>query len=391
MTTLKEGKAEDVGMSAEKIQHVKEQAQRWVDGGVTPALVLLGARRGTIFLHQAFGCYGPGADSRKLAVSAIFPLASISKVIAATAALILVDDGVLGLNRPVQDYLPEFAGQDKEKVMVHHLLTHTSGLRDNDVNLHSERKGGTATIPPAEANQHPEINEWLYLAYDAPLSQPPGREMSYSGHGYNFLGEIIRRTSGMNFGEFAHQRIFEPLGMHDTFYRVPDDVRARLVHRPGDWPAARVVENPSYMDRPSASAGGWATAMDMAVFCQMFLNGGAYGHERILSMASVAAMTRNQIPGVPSTFKEDYEPEASRGYGWDIKERKKPRYHGSLDSQRAFTHQGGGGTSILIDPGYDLITIYFSVARGIMSPERYRPEWAMDLFTNMVTAAVVEI
>ena len=64
--------------------------------------------------------------------------------------------------------------------------------------------------------------------------------------------------------------------------------------------------------------------------------------------------------------------------------------HGSLDSPTAFTHQGGGGVSILVDPAYDLITIYFSVARGIMSPERYRPEWSMDLFTNMVTAAVIE-
>lgn len=388
--TLKQGRPEDVGMSAEKIDVVRHRARKWIADGMTPALVVLAARHGTVVLHEAFGRYGPDADSRNLDVSAIFPLASISKVITATAAMILVDDGLLALNRPVQDYLPEFVGEGKEQVMVHHLLTHTSGLRDNDVSAHSERKMATAKIPPPDGNQHPEIHEWLYLAYDAPLSQPTGQEMSYSGHGCDLLGEIIRRTSGMNLGELARGRVFQPLGMHDTFYAVPQQARDRLVHRPQDWPAARVVENPSYLDRPSASAGGWSTAMDMAVFCQMFLNGGTYGDSGILSPASVSEMTRNQTPGVPSKFKGEYEREGSRGYGWDVKGQKKPRYHGSLDSPTAFTHQGGGGVSILVDPAYDLITIYFSVARGIMSPERYRPEWSMDLFTNMVTAAVIE-
>jgi CubicO group peptidase (beta-lactamase class C family) len=351
---------------------------------------VLAVRRGTIVLREALGTYGPGADGRPLDPAALFPLASISKVIAATAAMALVDDGLLGLNRPVQDYLPEFVGDGKEDVMVHHLLTHTSGLRDADVNAHSAQKEMTAVIPSPEPNQHPEINAWLHLAYDAPLSQPPGREMSYSGHGYNFLGEIIRRTSGKNLGDFARERIFEPLAMADTFYCVPEQARDRLVHRSPDWPAARVVENRSYLDRPSASAGGWSTALDMAVFCQMFLNRGTCGAARILSPASVREMTRNQIPGVFSKFKQDDEPEASRGYGWDVKGPKKPRYHGALDSEAAFTHQGGGGTSIFADPAYELVIIYFSVVRGIMSPERYRPEWSMDLFTNMVIAAVTD-
>jgi CubicO group peptidase (beta-lactamase class C family) len=137
--------------------------------------------------------------------------------------------------------------------------------------------------------------------------------------------------------------------------------------------------------------GGYSTAMDMAVFCQMFLNEGSYGKARVLSRAAVGEMTRNQISGVSSLFKEDFSREASRGYGWDVKGSKKSRFHGSLDSPAAFTHQGAGGVSVVVDPTYELITVFFSVSRGIMSPARYRPEWAMDLFTNMVTAAITDM
>jgi len=174
---------EDVGMSSQRIDLVKKRAQDWVNDGTTPALVLLAARRGKVVLHEAFGKTGPGSDAAKLDVSAIFPLASISKVIAATAIMMLVDDGLLGLNRPVQDYLPEFIGERKQEVMVHHLLTHTSGLVDKDIVAHQEQNRGKVSIPPAESNEHPQLHEWLWLRFDAPLSSAPGERMSYSGAG----------------------------------------------------------------------------------------------------------------------------------------------------------------------------------------------------------------
>src|SRR5262249_50983070 len=161
---------------------------------------------------------------------------SLTKPITATAAMILVEDGLLGLQRRVSDYIPEFIGEGKQAVMVHHLLTHTSGLRDEDVRAHAAKKRGVVTIPPPEATQHPWINEDLFLRYDAPLWKPPGVEMSYSNCGYNLVGEIVRRVSGQALADFASERIFEPLGMQETFYIVPDVVRARIVRRPLDAP-----------------------------------------------------------------------------------------------------------------------------------------------------------
>ena len=386
---LTRGRPEDVGMSSARIELVRKRARGWVDDGITPTLVVLAARRGTIVLHEAFGRMGPGPEAAPADVSAIFPLASISKVIAATSIMVLVDDGLVGLNRPVQDYLPEFVGEGKDRVMVHHFLTHTSGFVDEDVVEHQESSRGKVRIPPAEPNEHPQLHESLWLRFDAPLSRAPGEQMSYSGAGgYTMLTEIIRRVSGKNLAEFARERIFQPLGMNHTFYHLPRELRSRFVERAPDLPDS--FQDPEVAAWPSGSVGGYSTAMDMAIFCQMFLNHGSYGEARVLSLASVREMIRNQIPGVSSLFKEDYFREGSRGYGWDVKGDKKPRYHGALDSPMAFTHQGAGGVSILGDPFYELVIIFFSVSRGVMSPGYYRPEWTMDLFTNMITAAIMD-
>lgn len=385
---LHSGQAEDVGMSPERVRAARERARQWVADGVTSALVVLAARHGAIVLHEAFGGTGPDPGAADLDVTAIFPLMSLSKPIAATAIMMLVDEGVVGLNRPVQEYLPQFIGDGKEQVMVHHLLTHTSGLVDDDVVAHRERNRGTVTIPPQEPNEDPMLHEALWLGFDAPLSKAPGAEMSYSGAGYGLLAEMVRRISGQNLGVFARERIFLPLGMLDSYYVIPDDVRPRVVRRPADFSEAERLNDLANSEHPSGSVGGFSTGLDMAIFCQTFLNQGNYGDVRLLSPAAVREMTRNQIPGVPSKFKEDVDRQGSRGYGWDVKGAKKPRYHGSLDAQAAFTHQGAGGVSVMGDPTYDLLIVFLSTARGIMSPDRYVPMWSMDLFTNMVIAAI---
>src|SRR5438067_1849084 len=118
---LRYGNPEEAGMSAQQIQRVRELARSWVEQDVTPALVVLAARRGVILLHEAFGRLRPGRDSPPVELDTIFPLASIAKPITATAVMCLVEDGLVGLNRPVVDYIPEFTGEGKHHVMVHHL------------------------------------------------------------------------------------------------------------------------------------------------------------------------------------------------------------------------------------------------------------------------------
>jgi len=382
---LRHGTPEEVGMSAERVQHVVDLAEGWVAQGIHPALVTLVARRGVIVIHEAFGSLTPEPDSPPLELDTIFPLASITKPITATAAMMLVEDGLLGLNRPVSWYIPEFVGEGKGAVMVHHLLTHTSGLRDEDMNAYAEKKKGTVEIPPPDETQHPQINEILFLRYDAPLWKPPGTEMSYCGYGYVLMAEIIRRVSGRSLDDFARERIFEPLGMKDTYYIVPDSVEHRVVKRPADAPFTW-YDTREGQEMPHAAGGVYSTAMDTAIFGQMFLNRGTYGDARILSPASVIEMTRNQIPGISARSGDEFFPEASWGFGWSIHGSRKSWGRGTLHSPEAFLHTGAGGVFLWVDPVYEIVGIYFCVSAELGGRDRQ-----LDLFMNTVTAAVVDV
>ena len=385
---LRPGEPEEVGMSAQRVRHVGQLAASWVAQGITSALVILVARRGVVVLHEAFGRLTPDDDAPLIKHDTIYPLTSLTKPITATAAMLLVEDGLLGLQRPVSEYLPEFSGEGKQAVMVHHLLTHTSGLRDEDVNAHAAKKRGVVAIPPPEETQHPWINEHLFLRYDAPLWKPPGVEMFYGNYNYDLLGEIVRRVSGQALADFARARLFEPLGMQDTFYIVPDVVQARIVRRPLEAPFAAPgpAGGPGFGTRehqelPSAPHGVYSTAMDMAIFGQMFLNRGSYGEVSILSPAAVAEMTRNQIPGIGAQYLGEFFPEASWGFGWGIHGNKRALGDGSLHSPQAFDLTGAGGVYLWVDPVYEIVGVYFQVTRE---------KSCRGLFTNAVTAAVVD-
>jgi serine-type D-Ala-D-Ala carboxypeptidase len=390
---LRPGEPEEVGMSARRVRHVRQLAAGWVAQGITSALVILVARRGVVVLHEAFGRLTPDDNAPPIKRDTIYPISSLTKPITATAAMLLVEDGLLGLQRPVAEYLPEFGGEGKQAVMVHHLLTHTSGLRDEDVDAHAAKKRGVIAIPPPEETQHPWINEYLFLRYDAPLWKPPGVEMSYCNYGYNLLGEIVRRVSGQALADFARARIFEPLGMQNTFYIVPDAVRARIVRRPlgAPFPSGGITPGLDTRERqelPGAAAGVYSTAMDMAIFGQMFLNRGSYGEVSILSPAAVAEMTRNQIPGIGAQDAGEFFPEASWGFGWGIHGNKKALQDGSLHSTQAFDHYGAGGVFCWVDPVYEIVGVYFSVELERLDDRRSKA--CQDLFTNAVTAAVVD-
>src|SRR5690349_3333994 len=124
---LRHGTADEVGMLPERVAHVRDLCARWVKSGHTPTLGVCVARRGTIVLHETFGVLGPGPDSPRLGPDALYPAMSITKTVTATLAMQLVEDGILGINRPAKDYLPEMAGDGVEDILVHHLLTHTTG------------------------------------------------------------------------------------------------------------------------------------------------------------------------------------------------------------------------------------------------------------------------
>jgi len=394
--TLTPGNPEAVGMSAMRLRRVAELSRGWVEEEGIQGALILAARRGNIVLHESFGRLTPDADSPPLPKDAIFSLVSISKVIAATALMTLVEEGRVGLNRPVATYIPEFTGKGKESVLVRQLLSHTSGIFEAKADEWAEQNKGKVTIPPSPGTLHPLLNEWLSLRYDCPMSKGPGEEMSYCDFGFELAGEIIRRTSGMALDRFIHDRIFQPLGMKSSYFcriDAPKNRRASRPRPPGYAPDEYdlAIERERFV---MASGTAISTAEDLAIFGQMFLNKGTYGSARILSPASIALMTRNQIPGVPSTFFQETFPEASWGLGWSVHGTKTGSC-GALYSAESFEHWGGGGGCYLwVDPVYDLVGVYYA-ATPSLTGHTARPDWAKtwrnDLFTDAVTTAIEEI
>jgi CubicO group peptidase (beta-lactamase class C family) len=396
MTELREGRPAQAGMLPERIERVRTLAKSWVDGGHTPSLVVLAARRGVIVLHEAFGQLRDEPNAPRLRVDSLFPMSSITKPITATAAMLLVEDGVLGLNRPVRDYLPEISGKGSEEVLVHHLLTHTSGYNDEEIFPVLDQKFKEGFDPgPCEETQDRTSHKFLSVCYPLPLWKPPGTEMAYCNVNYEFLGEIVRRVSGRSLADFAQERIFGPLGMKDSYYVVPDSVRPRIVKRPltapygepmGWWQGLNSQEHEK---TPWAFGGMFSTARDIAIFGQTFLNGGTYGKTRLLSRPAVAAMTRNQIPGIGARTGDFFHREASYGYGWMVESNEKFKYWSvTLAPLGTFSHMGAGGCCLWIDPVNEIVGVYLEVTMRVTELLEHR--WNYDLFHDAVTSAVAE-
>lgn len=382
MTELRYGTPQEAGVSPERVRRVVDLARGWVADGLGPALVVLAARRGVIFLHEAFGRLRPGSDA-PVARDSLFPLASVSKPLTATALMLLVEEGRVGLNRPVVEYVPEFAGGGKDRITVRHLLTHTSGMRDDDTTAFAEAQADKLDIPPPEPTQHPAINRFVHLRVGAPARQPPGEAMHYFNFGYTLLGEIVRRASGESFNDFTRARVFLPLGMKDTYFTVPSAVRPRIVRRPAgtpfDWWNSE--DNDEW---PGPAGGGYSTALDMAIFGQMFLNGGGYDGVRLLSPATVAAMTRDQTGlRVQLPYDETDFPNCPYGLGWFLLGENTSQKSGGLWSPGTFGHTGSGGVMLWVDPACGLVGVFFFA-------QVREDAWPGDLFANAVTASVVD-
>jgi CubicO group peptidase (beta-lactamase class C family) len=363
---LRYGDPEEAGMLPAAVARMRERCAAWVEAGVTPSLAVLVARRGIVVLHEGLGRLGPEPDAARLRCDAVFAIASLTKPMTATVAMTLVEDGLLGLNRPVQEYLPDFVGDGKEAVMVHHLLTHTSGLRED---------------PALWAA--PGYQECVGRCCTSPLATHPGAEMSYCNAGYVLLGEVMRRVAGEPLPDLFRRRLFEPLGMADSSFTggPPAD---RLVRHPPGVQVGALIE--LVRTWPLAAGAVFSTAWDVAVFGQMILNGGSYRAARVLSPASVREMTRNQIPGVSALWFSEHFLEASWGLGWNVVGGKRSVRESSLHSDRAVNHTGMGMNLLQVDPANALLVVYLSIAPAAFTGRK--SDWRADYLCDMAVAAI---
>ncbi len=376
---LRDGSAAEAALSQTRLDVARDVAARAVAESVHPALVVLVASHGVIALHEAFGRLGPEPDDPPLPRDALFPLASLQKPITATALMVLVDEGRVGLTRPVREYIPEFDGDGKDKVYVHHLLTHTSGLcAQQYLDEFRSEMARRLAVPPQNSAVHPFVDAMLQIACQGPLRARTGDEMRYDALNYELLGEIVRRVAARPLHEFVRERVFEPLDMRDSHLIVPPELRERAV-RLAAWP------DPMFDVASGAGAGTYATALDSALFGQAFLDGGRGANGRILGPATVREMTKNQIPGTPGALLAEWHREASWGYGWGMACHEKWEYF-PTHAPGTFMHGGATGVYLWCDPVHDLVGVWFAAGKAVLEADTLLEN--TDLFVNAVTAAI---
>jgi beta-glucosidase-like glycosyl hydrolase/CubicO group peptidase (beta-lactamase class C family) len=296
-------------------------------------------RDGMLVWDKAYGTYSYDAASREINGNALFDLASVTKVIATTSAVMkLYDRGQIGLDEPVAKYLPAFATEEKRGITIRHLLLHRGGF------------------PPFRKFWEfcADSGAMIDSVFATPLVARPGDTTIYSDLGFITLGKVVEKIAGMSLSAFVQKEFFGPLGMGNTMFQPPAEIRHRAVATEVDtvWRRKLVQgtvhdENAAFLGGVSGHAGLFSTARDLAVFVQMLLNGGTYGGTRYLAASTIAAFIGTRREG------------EQRWLGWD---RKSPRGSsaGTLFSASSFGHTGFTGTSVWVDPERRLGVIFLT-------------------------------
>jgi uncharacterized protein YbbC (DUF1343 family)/CubicO group peptidase (beta-lactamase class C family) len=303
-----------------------------IRAGKCPGAVVLVGQDGKVVYRRAFGNRAVVPAAEPMTAETIFDLASLTKVIATTTAVMqLVEQGKIRLDEPAAEYWPEFKAHSKDTITVWELLTHYSGLRP-DLNLKPEWSGYETALK--------------MIIEETPVA-PPGTRFIYSDINFETLGEIVRRVSGQPLDAYCAEHIFSPLGMKDTGFNPAASLRERLAptqyqHGDSGKMLRGEVDDPTAynMGGVAGHAGLFSTADDLAIFAQMLLNGGTYSGARLLSPLTVEKMTTPQTP--PNAM-------SLRGLGWDI-DSPLASNRGELFPVGSYGHTGWTGTSIWIDP-----------------------------------------
>ncbi len=309
-----------------RLGEVDSIIQQSIADGNIPGAVLLVGHDGAVIYRKAYGERALEPRREAMTLDTIFDLASLTKVIATTTAVMqLFEQGKVRLNDPVAKYLPEFAQNGKEDITVRQLLTHYSGLAP-DLDLKTPWEG----------------KETAYrMAFAETPAQAPGSQFTYSDINFVVLGALVERVSGETLDAYAARHIFAPLKMMHTRYAPPAAWRLKIAptqYDENEHMLRGVVHDPTArrMGGVAGHAGLFSTADDLATFAQALLDGGG----AILSAVTVKKMTQPEQP--PSS-------PVLRGFGWDI-DSPFSSNRGDLLPVGSFGHTGFTGTSIWIDP-----------------------------------------
>ncbi|MDP4265073.1 MAG: serine hydrolase domain-containing protein [Bacteroidota bacterium] len=371
---------ETAGFSTERLKRIDNAMNEWVQKGWMNGGEALIVRDGKIVYYKAAG-YDDLDAKTPLSKEGIFRIASQTKAITTVAIMILYEEGKLLLNDPVSKYIPSYRKQmvlDKfnaadttyttvpaaRDITIKDLLTHTSGLGyamigTKESNAIYAKNKLTAGI----GGTNESLLEAMTRLGTLPLMHQPGQKWTY-GLNTDLLGCLVEIISGMTLNDFFRTRIFEPLGMKDTYFTIPKEKAGRLVNIYTEDQNGHLIKStgnllngPVGPDYPllqktyySGGAGLSSTIYDYAVFLQMLLNGGEYNGKRIISRNTVRMMTMNQIGEVPFRGDDKF------GLGFEIVSEKT----GDVPSQAGtFSWGGAYSTSYWADPKEKMVILFY--------------------------------
>ncbi|MEP7257853.1 MAG: serine hydrolase domain-containing protein [Flavitalea sp.] len=383
---LTEAAPESVAVSGDRLRRIDRMLKEAIEENKMTGASALVARNGKIIYYKAFG-YDDRENKKPLKRDAIYRIASQTKAITSVAVMILYEEGKLLLDDPISNYLNPFKNAQvldkfnpkdtsyttvpaKREVTIRDLLTHTSGIGyaqigSEESNAIYFKNNVTAGI----GSGRKLLAEDMQTLGGLPLMHQPGEKFTY-GLNTDVLGYLVETLSGMALDSFFRTRIFEPLGMNDTYFYLPTSKYSRLVNvyipdstgKLNKAPEIINVNGPIRTDYPklpgtyfSGGGGLSSTLLDYATFLQMMLNGGEYNGKRILSRNAVRMMTMNQIGDI-SLSNDKF------GLGFEIRTEKGSAASPIRDG--SFSWGGAFSTSYYVDPKEKLVFLFYKQLWG---------------------------
>ncbi len=387
---LPRAKPDTVGMSPERLALVRQRIEAEIAREQLPGAVLAIARRGKLVYFEAYGSLDKAAGV-PMRTDAIFNIASMTKPMAAVAALQLYEQGRLLIDDPLSKYFPKFANSQvavldakKEAIVervpaarpitIQDLFRHTSGLVYGSRGTTPVHKlfpdGSTAAATGLTAC------ELLDRLSAAPLLHHPGTVWDY-GFGIDLLGLIVEQLTEQSLGGYLQENVWKPLGMNDTHFVIPSDKVARYAKAlPIDPETSRPQSLRSFTEPTKFECGGGcavSTASDYLRFALMLANKGTYANRRILGRKTVEYMTANHLgPNVVNLIGQTGDPtRADYGFGLGVAVRTTPGISRTMSSVGTFGWPGTSGTNWWVDPREELAVVWMAHSPGTIR-WRYR-------------------
>ncbi|HEY8519265.1 MAG TPA: serine hydrolase domain-containing protein [Gammaproteobacteria bacterium] len=385
-----EASPESVGLSAQRLERVAALMQEQIDAQAFPGAVTLVARDGRIAYFHAQGLMDI-ESGRPMQKDAVFRIMSMTKPVVAFAILMLAEEGKVRLTDPVARFLPELDGlavaapdagpeakatrtvPAERPITVRDLLTHTSGLMS----------GGASSGHAVEIGARESLADVLPRLEDVPLDFQPGTRWAYSAQfGFDVLARIVEVASGEPFDAFAKRRIFDPLGMRDTFFYPPEDhPRLATLYRRAEDGLERMPELP-FVNGVYFSGGGglFSTAEDYFKFAQMLLNGGELDGVRLVGRKTVELMT--------SVFVPDTLPGRTpgEGFGLGVRVVTDPAARNTWLSAGSFGWSGAFNTHFFVDPKERLVGLFMTQSAFLATRQQLRDEFETAVMQALVDA-----